>query len=146
MSAEALFSDFGILCGVPVNQEVAFAGANGPRCRQRSVLRRRYIADRVRYNRRVGAKFSLSPLWHGILVNANPATADECEDRITPLAGIATAQNASQISSHTSFRDAEAEFLEFTVLSTPPSYRFVKSRRDSKADASFLVKMLVVAG
>src|ERR1022692_4084640 len=79
MTAEADVADFGILCGVPVNQEVAFAGANGPRCRQRSVLRRRYIADRVRYNRRVGAKFSLSPLWHAILVNGNPAIAGESD-------------------------------------------------------------------
>jgi len=32
-----------------------------------------------------------------------------------PLARIAAAQNLSQIPSHTSFRDAEPEFLEFTV-------------------------------
>jgi hypothetical protein len=52
-----------------------------------------------------------------------------------PLARIAAAQNLSQIPSHTSFRDAEPEFLEFTVdLRRSPVRVLIRKASDEYAN------------
>jgi hypothetical protein len=76
MTAEVLFSDFGILLGLLVHSEVSFTGANRPNCRQWSVLRHGDTAGCLTPAAPSLAKALIISAWHAIRVNSTPDASE----------------------------------------------------------------------